>query len=763
MAILKSVVDVNNGNTGWTKADVMDALETVFANLGWHGGSTVTGVPARAQSPAGAIGDHESWRQSGGPAISSITYKNRYYDVINQNDTSYRVLEKYFFNSAYDVTSSFDTIVINQHGLQTGDQIHWAPGGTIESQNINGLTLDTIYYVIRLNDNSFQLAANATDAANGTYIDLLDGGALGAGYAAKSGTLYGFRDVNTSDFDNAEITCNNGDILYFNVEDTTSGGGFFICRNTDSYSSNTEVTTDNWGGYISRTSATGMGTGSVTWDTVDWFQTNTVPYETNHVSQDPEKNGVVSYIYTNSVIPSMKAVINVRGVYSNRGSVYPFWMYTIPANGSRSELKVQVYRYAANAGTSYRGKISSVYINSIGSGWSNDETITIPGTAIGGISPDNDLVFGVQTAGSSTNGDGIATIQVTNLGAGSNFYQKHPQGSFAILKNVNDNSKTYGTTYWSFSTDANNDYRMYINSGSGWEWRNVYGEGYLGTNIDGGTNYGYFTGQDGRDRQQNYAYAARSDSSFTNFNYASTATPTAYPLSIRTYRAQAPQDQNFAVIQFTQTINGAIIPYGTFTIHKGATFGSNVWNLDHVYLGTYTQFDVGNRDIYTYYRSPGDYTWSSVYPQREPWNSQTKTREASYGYLRDENGDLHRTRYTCNIDTEVDNNNYQHISMYYRNSTYDGITSAADYYKPIKGLPIDNSLVPCPYYMPDDFAMLQVSTTPGLTQFRPGDTITISPSEVYEVVLAGYQTQQNGLDNINNNSTIGMIFMARTV
>ena len=34
MAILKSVVDVNNGNTGWDKSDVLDALETVFANLG---------------------------------------------------------------------------------------------------------------------------------------------------------------------------------------------------------------------------------------------------------------------------------------------------------------------------------------------------------------------------------------------------------------------------------------------------------------------------------------------------------------------------------------------------------------------------------------------------------------------------------------------------------------------------------------------------------------------------------------------------------
>ena len=39
MSILKSIVNVNNGNTGWTASNVIDALETVFSNLGLHGGS----------------------------------------------------------------------------------------------------------------------------------------------------------------------------------------------------------------------------------------------------------------------------------------------------------------------------------------------------------------------------------------------------------------------------------------------------------------------------------------------------------------------------------------------------------------------------------------------------------------------------------------------------------------------------------------------------------------------------------------------------
>ena len=104
--------------------------------------------------------------------------------------------------------------------------------------------------------------------------------------------------------------------------------------------------------------------------------------------------------------------------------------------------------------------------------------------------------------------------------------------------------------------------------------------------------------------------------------------------------------------------------------------------------------------------------------------------------------------------------------LYYRNSAYDqylgnSVDSAANYYKPFKGLPINERMVPCPYYMPDDFVMLQVSTTPGLTAFRTGDTVTVGGTETYEIIKASYQTQQNGLDGIDNNSTIGMLFMAR--
>ena len=51
MAVTAGTVNVNNDNTGWSSADVMTALETVFSNLGMHGGTSKTGVPICCKWP----------------------------------------------------------------------------------------------------------------------------------------------------------------------------------------------------------------------------------------------------------------------------------------------------------------------------------------------------------------------------------------------------------------------------------------------------------------------------------------------------------------------------------------------------------------------------------------------------------------------------------------------------------------------------------------------------------------------------------------
>ena len=59
-----------------------------------------------------------------------------------------------------------------------------------------------------------------------------------------------------------------------------------------------------------------------------------------------------------------------------------------------------------------------------------------------------------------------------------------------------------------------------------------------------------------------------------------------------------------------------------------------------------------------------------------------------------------------------------------------GITSNANYYKPIKGIPINNSWAPIPYFLPDDYVAIPFIVTPGATTFHQGDSITISNSEI---------------------------------
>ena len=783
MAILKSVVDVNNGNTGWTNSDVMDALETVFANLGFHGGSASSGVPQCLKSPRSQIGTHESWRACGGSGSwrNERTYQ---YNAIAIGTSAYRMLRYIAPQSASYFYSSADTnypnqIRIDSHDLTQGQAIQWARGGTDENFNVDGLTLDTTYYVIVVNSNYFKLAANATDAANGTEVTLNQGGWSGNS-AAKSNTVYGFSDPNTSDFDNRTINIGSSDNLRIVLEDTTGSGNMYLCYNTDDYDATKHIG-DGWGsqpGYPGQTtnytnSPTGMGsdTGTIEWDINGYRQTYTDPAGTE-LFHPSESLGSRKYIYANDTNSGMKGVINVypQCVNGHNSSYYPFWDYEVPANGGRSALKLRVYRYQDSSG-SYYGRLAEIKILSKGTGWTANEVFTIPGDQIGGATPANDVTFGVIADETSSNaGNGTPSLRITNLGAGSNFYQKADSGRWAVLKNVNDASKTYGTTYYSFgiSSDSNND--LIFNCGSGYKWLNVNGTG----ETNGNTNSGRFTGQTGLDRMNNsfdYPINTSSNSYWTipQVTYCTSSTPTAYPLEIRVYRAQAPQDTNFAIIQFCQTINNIVQPYGAFTIYKGATFGSNVWDFDYVFNGSMMIYSTGTRSIrldhtscspvYSYYSNDRG-------TNEEPVGEYSIAREAFYGYLRDpETPNLTtRSEYVCNIET--DDSSTSSMYLYYRNSVYDqysgnSVASEADYYKPFKGLPINERMVPCPYYLPDDFVMLQVSTTPGLTQFRTGDTVTIGGTETYEIIRASYQTQQNGLDGVDNNSTIGMLFLAR--
>ncbi len=778
MTILKSVVDVNNGNTGWTKSDVLDALETAFANLGWNNGTTASGVPVVVKAPGftGTQYGYDQWSETGsgavanfqhcgGSQVSSSPSKQRYFIVNNNGTSAYRMLEEWRINGAGSVElNGADQIANARHGISTGDALHYAAGISSPDANkvIGGLSADTIYYAIKVDDDNFKVAANATDAGNGVAIDITP--------ASQSG--YYFQRADDAAWDNYTINVKLGDTLNFDSSGSSGAGGTFnILYNSDSYDA-AKLLTDYPGSFAD--APTGQGTATTVWDTGGYRQTeNEVLRPTRWISEGAgtslDDTGIVKYVYANSTNSTMKGEIVVEPFVFQSASRYsPYWKYTVPASGGRSELKLRVYRGNQWYQSPY---IVNITIHSIGSGWTDDAVFTIPGEAIGGVATTNDVTFGVNADETSSNAyDGTPSIGVTNFGTGSNFYQKHPQGLYGIAKVEHDAAKTYGTTYYGFGMDPDSDYLLTITNGSNWDYLNRPGV-HRNTTSDT-VDFGSYAGEAGLDYQSSYNYLRRSqdnDSYWTTIPYATSSTPTAYPLSIRVYRAQSPQDTDFAVIQFTQTINGVIQPYGTFTIAKGSQHGANVYDLDYVFQDaviTISSNSSSNRGIDFTYSGCGKYYYGEA---QEPADSNTKARAASYGYLRNSSSNTSNPRMITVFEPNIDsyNNAANEVAIHYRNSTYDAyngksVSSSADYYKPIKGIPISNRLLPIPYYLPDDFVMLQVATTPGLTAFRTGDTVTISGAEVYEIIFASYQSQQNGLDDVDNNSTIGMLFMART-
>ena len=89
----------------------------------------------------------------------------------------------------------------------------------------------------------------------------------------------------------------------------------------------------------------------------------------------------------------------------------------------------------------------------------------------------------------------------------------------------------------------------------------------------------------------------------------------------------------------------------------------------------------------------------------------------------------------------------------YQNDTGMKMPDGANYNAVIKGIPICCQAFPVPYYMPDDFVMIQFDYAAPDQNIQQWDTIEVSGSEIYTVI--------NGVYN-QTTRTRGILFCART-
>jgi hypothetical protein len=364
--------------------------------------------------------------------------------------------------------------------------------------------------------------------------------------------------------------------------------------------------------------------------------------------------------------------------------------------------------------------------------------------------------------------------------------------NYGILKLVIDNTKYYGTVYRSFNFDASNNLNIgasaayvplnsedYVNAETGPEYlpnttfddrtgHFVYGKRYAGERrLD--VPYNVFTTQASFENQwSGYNQQNRDYSGTTSIK---TGNDVGYQLDLNVYRSSI--DPNFAVFSYkkptvsTTSFSGSVHQEGTFLMHN---YNSNAFDYDHEFLGGFTMIRPENSnnstnpfiEFRTYLHGKIEYYsgWNGAY--REP---SMRTAEAGYSewwggrYLTEYVSDVYRTVQSDNSmgvsDIRVYNRDIrednQRSKGYYDDSLLD---SEISFNAVIKGMPMNSKLVPCPYYMPDDFALIDFRYNLGGVNIQQGDTVTISGSEVYEVIVASY-----------NQATVtrGMLFCARIV
>lgn len=350
-----------------------------------------------------------------------------------------------------------------------------------------------------------------------------------------------------------------------------------------------------------------------------------------------------------------------------------------------------------------------------------------------------------------------------------------------------------------------------VDGDSGYQYR-FAGEQYLDTSSDQpnvtGRPYSAFysiNDSDGFYPSDNNSYSAFRNNqvgsvhptSYDNFakslKFATTNSPSDHDLKLRVYQSSI--DSKFAVFSFSQpTIAGSSIDDNVFLTFFLHNYTSSLWDYDYCYNpgitfirpqactntngGNYSRinFDTLTHGNFLNYRN-NQQSFSSMY-------HPAYLRSAFVGYMsansyadtnpRSTFADQYQSTMSATSGTLNDIASYissYHYSedpgpnaIYARTSTNAKATfpttsseispTELDYNAVVKGIPVCSKMIPCPYYLPDDFVLIDFKYAASETNLTQGDTITISNSEVYEIIHASYNQYTE---------TSGIAFCARKV
>ena len=413
------------------------------------------------------------------------------------------------------------------------------------------------------------------------------------------------------------------------------------------------------------------------------------------------------------------------------------------------------------------GPVDEVYVNRPGEGYQTGDTFVISAEDIGGSA------------------NGASDITITGIvtsstyGSSSTFFDKDLSGNnpYGVCKKVDNVNKVYGTTYKIFQIE--DDDELFIHDYSGFMPYRRF------TNLAGGGNVTDDKSCGAGGRPAGHPYFDRTNENFfttvTGGNYFvnSAAISGHYAcnpkfcddntrdLQLNVYRSAI--DTNFVVFAYRQGDRPSTTfednNYGCFFFHN---FTSSMFDLDELYVTGVTQVVPDDSGSTT---TP-EIRFVTGLGEHDPGDSLC-WRSFLTGYATGTgpsgNGTEVDSRYVSSTG-ELSQNSFEARPYYRDNNSYRGqnidagannqkLPDSTNYNAVIKGIPLATTMIPCPYYLPDDFVLINFENSTPNQNIQQGDTITISGSEKYVIISASYNTQSGPGDT----NTCGIAFCGRTV
>jgi hypothetical protein len=404
------------------------------------------------------------------------------------------------------------------------------------------------------------------------------------------------------------------------------------------------------------------------------------------------------------------------------------------------------------------GNVYQVLVNRPGVGYTNGEYVTLSPADIGGGSAVAIGITVLVAGGESPIGYGTTNaFYDRDVTAGGTY----PWG---VLRHTIQSNKKFGDTYRGFQMLSNTSLVFHVGSGfHPWDIsntenrRNGYANRFAG-NQSFDVPYAPVLSNVYFDRTFTNNMVSYSQSFTSGETIASS---TSYQLDLNVYRSGI--DTRFAVLSYKHpTLSSTKLrenTYLTFILHNHT---ATIWDYDNVFLSGLTFIIPSTNDnaplldFRTYIA--GETTSNAFSPSK---------RAAEFGYSGYDGSSMtqYKSTYYKSISYPQTTNVYE-ANIYVRNNAttsnrgsggynlQEYLSSSTNFNAVIKGIPINTQLIPCPYYIPDDFVLIDFDYGTPSANIQQGDTVTISGSEVYTVITGSYN---------QTTRTRGILFCARTV